>query len=84
MRRDSPTSADSALHGVAVHPDGRRGYVADGFSGVLVIDTATNETIGSPITIGDDPNDPYGVAVSPDAATYGSSPDRVGLIGVAA
>jgi len=32
---------------VAVHPDGRRVYVADGFSGVLVIDTATDETIGS-------------------------------------
>jgi len=62
---DSPTSAGSAalLRGVAVHPDDSRVYVVDGFSGVLMIDTATNETIGRPITVGDDPE---GVAVSPD------------------
>lgn len=65
--------------GVVVSPDGRRAYVTtslvtsrDGSADldnppgrVSVIDTTTNNTIGKPIPVG---NDPIGVAVSPDGS----------------
>jgi YVTN family beta-propeller protein len=51
--------------GVAVSPDGRKVYVANGGSGtVSVIDTATN-AVTAEITVGVEPS---GVAVSPDGS----------------
>jgi YVTN family beta-propeller protein len=51
-------------HGVAISPDGSRGYVANYSSGsVSMIDTELNRTVGDPIPVG---RFPKGVAVSPD------------------
>ncbi|MGW3245303.1 protein kinase domain-containing protein [Streptomyces sp. NPDC001070] len=51
-------------HGVAMSPDGSRGYVANYSSGsVSMIDTELNRTVGDPIPVG---RFPKGVAVSPD------------------
>ncbi|WP_431947055.1 protein kinase domain-containing protein [Actinacidiphila sp. bgisy167] len=65
----APTSVESikvgdSPHGVAVSPDGARGYVANYSSGtVSMIDTELNRTVGDPIPVG---RFPKGVAVSPD------------------
>ncbi|MEU4096314.1 serine/threonine-protein kinase [Streptomyces sp. NPDC026673] len=67
--RAAPTSVQSikvgdSPHGVAVSPDGGRGYVANYSSGsVSMIDTELNRTVGDPIPVG---RFPKGVAVSPD------------------
>ena len=55
-------------HGLAVAPDGRKLYVANGASDtVSVIDTATNTVIGSPIVIPVDQFS-FGVAITPDGS----------------
>ncbi|MFD8079759.1 beta-propeller fold lactonase family protein [Streptomyces sp. NPDC059718] len=65
----TPTSVQSikvgdSPHGVAMSPDGGRGYVANYSSGsVSMIDTELNRTVGDPIPVG---RFPKGVAVSPD------------------
>ncbi|MFF3689509.1 beta-propeller fold lactonase family protein [Streptomyces sp. NPDC002187] len=67
--RPAPTSVVSikvgdSPQGMAVSPDGRRGYVANFNSGsVSVIDAATNRTVGSPIPVGATPE---GIDVTPD------------------
>ena len=49
--------------GVAITPDGKFSYVTNlGDGMVSVIDTATNATVGSPITVG---RQPRGVAITP-------------------
>ena len=50
--------------GVAVTPDGSKVYVANQFDGTLsVIDTTTDNVVGSPITVG---GDPTGLAITRD------------------
>ncbi|MCV7179451.1 beta-propeller fold lactonase family protein [Mycolicibacterium sphagni] len=64
--------------GVAFSPDGSLAYVTETYNGdpgnadyngttVVVIDTATNEVIGNPITVG---TNPLGVAVAPNGTAY--------------
>jgi YVTN family beta-propeller protein len=54
--------ATPLLYGVALSPNGRRLYISRS-QGVSVVDTATNRTVGNPISA---PSDMYGVAASPD------------------
>jgi YVTN family beta-propeller protein len=49
---------------IAITPDGKRAYAADyNQNNVSVIDTATNQLIGAPITVG---SGPVAVAITPD------------------
>ena len=63
-------------NGVAITPDGKHAYVANAaFNTVLVIDTATNTFVGTPIPVG---SNPEWVAVAPDGkhayvANFGSN-----------
>jgi len=70
--------------GVAITPDGTRAYVTNfGPSVVLVIDTASNTTVGPPVPVGFGPT---AIAVTPDGtrayvANFGS--DNVSVIDTA-
>jgi YVTN family beta-propeller protein len=70
-------------NGVAVTPDGSKVYVSVGSpsNAVLVISTATNMVIGSPISVG---GDPYGVAVTPDGSKVYVANDGDGTVSVIA
>ena len=50
--------------GIAITPDGSRAYVANSIGkSVSVIDTATNQVVGAPITVG---IGPWGIAITPN------------------
>jgi YVTN family beta-propeller protein len=54
----------SSLETIAISPDGRTAYVTSQSDDiVVVVDLQTNQVVGSPITVGDNP---WGVAFSPD------------------
>jgi YVTN family beta-propeller protein len=62
----SPIPVSKYPQAIAITPDGRFAYVADGGvsePGVSVIDTQTNQVVGSPIPVGEFP---HAMAITPD------------------
>lgn len=66
---------------IAISPDGKTAYITEqGAPNVVVLDTQSNQLVGSPITVGEDP---WGVAFSPDGKTAyvaNQSDDNVSVI----
>jgi YVTN family beta-propeller protein len=74
----TPIRVGNYPYGVAVTPDGKHVYVANGSGTVSVIATATN-TVVATVAVG---NYPYGVAVTPDGKHAYVTNSRSGTVSV--